>query len=66
MAKMLMMAGAGLFLIGALWFMAEKIGFKGLPGDISIQRDGFSFHFPIVTCIVISILGSFLMWLFNR
>ena len=62
MPKMLMLVGTSIFLLGLIWFFAERFGFKGLPGDISIQKDGFSFHFPIVTCIIISIIGSFLMW----
>jgi hypothetical protein len=37
-----------------------------LPGDIHVVRDGFSFSFPIVTCIILSILISILLWLFRR
>ncbi|MFD2271566.1 DUF2905 domain-containing protein [Undibacterium arcticum] len=35
-------------------------------GDIHIVREGFSFHFPIVTCIVISLVLSILFWIFRR
>lgn len=37
-----------------------------LPGDISIKRENFSFHFPIVTCLLISAILSFIMWLLKR
>lgn len=37
-----------------------------LPGDISIKRDNFSFHFPLATCLIISALLSFIMWLIRR
>jgi hypothetical protein len=37
-----------------------------LPGDIMIQRGSTSFYFPLVTCIIVSIVLSALMWLFNR
>ena len=37
-----------------------------LPGDINIKRDNFSFHFPLVTCLIISAILSFIMWLFRR
>jgi hypothetical protein len=37
-----------------------------LPGDINVVRPGFSFHLPIVTCIVISVVLSILLWLFGR
>ena len=66
MAKILMTIGLGIFLFGALWFGAEKLGFKGLPGDISIKTENMTVHFPIVTCILISIVISGLSWLFKR
>jgi hypothetical protein len=37
-----------------------------LPGDINIKRDNFSFHFPLVTCLIISAVLSFVMWLLRR
>ncbi len=37
-----------------------------LPGDIHIKRENFSFHFPLVTCLLISVLLSFVLWLFRR
>jgi uncharacterized membrane protein len=37
-----------------------------LPGDISVKRDNFSFHFPVVTCLVISAILSLIMWLLRR
>lgn len=37
-----------------------------LPGDISIKRDNFSFHFPLMTCLLISAILSFIMWLLRR
>jgi len=37
-----------------------------LPGDINIKRDNFSFHFPLATCLLISAIISFIMWLFRR
>jgi Protein of unknown function (DUF2905) len=37
-----------------------------LPGDFVIQRGNISFYFPLVTCIVVSIVLSALMWLLNR
>jgi hypothetical protein len=37
-----------------------------LPGDINIKRANFSFHFPLVTCLIISAILSFVMWLLRR
>ncbi len=37
-----------------------------LPGDIVVRRGNFTFAFPIVTCLVLSLLVSLLLWLFRR
>ena len=37
-----------------------------LPGDINIKRANFSFHFPLMTCLLISAVLSFILWLFRR
>ena len=37
-----------------------------LPGDIHFQKEGFSFYFPVVTCIVISVAASFILYILNR
>lgn len=37
-----------------------------LPGDIHIKRDNFSLHFPLMTCLLISALISFIMWLLRK
>jgi len=37
-----------------------------LPGDINIKRENFSFHFPLATCLLISAVLSFIMWLFRK
>ena len=66
-----MMVIAGLILTGLglfVWLVGPRLGASGglLPGDIHIQRGNASFYFPIVTCIVVSLLLSLLMRLFNR
>jgi ribose/xylose/arabinose/galactoside ABC-type transport system permease subunit len=60
--------GLGLMIlaIGFMWPILWRIGIGRLPGDIVFQRDGTTFYFPLVTCIVISIVLSALFWLFNR
>jgi Protein of unknown function (DUF2905) len=58
----------GLFLVaaGLLWPWLSKLPFGRLPGDISIERDGFSFYFPLVTGLVVSVIISILLWIFRR
>jgi hypothetical protein len=58
--------GLAILLAGIAWPVLTRIGIGRLPGDIMIQRGGTSFYFPIVTCVLLSIVFSALMWLFNR
>ncbi|HYA27463.1 MAG TPA: DUF2905 domain-containing protein [Acidobacteriota bacterium] len=46
---------------------ADKLPWLGhLPGDISIQRDRFSFYFPLTTCIIISVVISLVLYFLRR
>ena len=61
-AKILITLGILLILVGVILFVFGKINFLGkLPGDIHVQKKSFEFHFPIVTCIVASIILSLLL-----
>jgi hypothetical protein len=65
--KMLIIAGVVLIVTGLAFMFADKIPFLGrLPGDISIQKERFSFYFPITTCIIISIVLSILFAIFRK
>ncbi|MFN3453815.1 MAG: DUF2905 domain-containing protein [Pseudobdellovibrio sp.] len=46
------------------WLQSIKIG--RLPGDIRIEREGFSFYFPLTTCVLISIIIGLINWLFKK
>ncbi len=54
--------GLGLLIvgIGVLYPLLSKIGVGRLPGDILIQKDGWTFYFPIITCVILSIIISIL------
>ncbi len=54
--KVVIIAGAGLILVGILIAILGRTGGRLLPGDIVIQRPGFTLYFPIVTVIAISAL----------
>lgn len=59
----------GLVLVGAgvLLVSGAKIPFLGrLPGDVVVQRPGFTFYFPLGTCILVSVLLSLILWFFHR
>lgn len=67
MGKLLVFLGAALVVVGLLLWSGFGRGWLGqLPGDVNYSKGNFSFHFPIVTCIIVSILLTFLMWLFRR
>lgn len=66
MQRMLIITGLILVAIGILWPWLSKLPLGRLPGDIRIEREGFSFYFPLMTCVVISLVGSFLIWVFRR
>ncbi len=70
MRRLLIVIGILLLLIGLLWpWLSHGTWwrwFGRLPGDIRIEREGFSLYFPIVTMIVISALVSLVLWLFRR
>jgi hypothetical protein len=65
--RMLMIAGAVILAIGALFSFGARIPWLGrLPGDIVIERENFRFYFPIVTSILISIILTLLAAFLRR
>lgn len=53
--KILILIGLGIIILGGLLWLFSRIPFAGkLPGDISIEKDNFTFYFPVTTCIIIS------------
>jgi hypothetical protein len=49
-----------------LWPLLAKFGLGSLPGDIRIERKGFSFYFPVTSSIVVSALITLILWIFRR
>ncbi|NIQ94749.1 MAG: DUF2905 domain-containing protein [Desulfuromonadales bacterium] len=65
--KALIVAGLVLVAIGLLFTFGGKLPYLGrLPGDIRIEKENFTFYFPLTTCILLSALVSLLIWLFRR
>jgi hypothetical protein len=65
--KLLVMVGLLIAAAGLLiWSGFGRGWFGQLPGDINISKGNASFHFPIVTCLLISAVLTFLMWLFRK
>lgn len=66
MQRALIVIGLALLVAGLAWPWLSKLPFGRLPGDFSIQRENFSFYFPLATSIVVSIVISVLIWLFRK
>lgn len=66
MQRALIVLGLAIAAAGLAWPWLRRLPFGRLPGDIHVVREGFSFHFPIVTCIVVSIVVSLIFWMFRR
>lgn len=66
MQRFLIIVGILLVVAGLAWPWISRLPLGRLPGDIHIVREGFSFHFPVTTSIVISIILTILFMIFRR
>ena len=66
MQKFLITAGIILLVTGLLWPVLSKLGLGRLPGDLRVEREGFSLFFPVTTMIVVSIILTLILRFFGR
>jgi len=67
LGKALVVAGLILTVAGVLLWTGFGKGWLGrLPGDIHVSKGSFSFYFPIVTCLLLSLVLTLLLWLFRK
>jgi uncharacterized protein YybS (DUF2232 family) len=67
LGKLLVIVGLLTAALGVLIWSGVGKGWLGrLPGDINYTKDNFSFHFPIVTCLIVSVVLTLLLWLFRK
>ena len=60
---MLLVLGLVIAGVGLVWILAPSIPWLGrLPGDIRIERENFRFYFPLVTCLLLSLILSLVVW----
>ena len=65
--KILISIGLLLAILGVIFTFGNKLPFVGsLPGDLAVERKNYSFYFPVATCIIISVVMSFILWLFSK
>jgi hypothetical protein len=66
MQRALILIGLAVAAAGLLWPWISKLPLGRLPGDIRIEAESGGFYFPLVTCLVISVVLSLLVWLFRK
>jgi hypothetical protein len=67
LGRLLILAGAFAVVLGVVLVLAPRLPWLGrLPGDILIRRDSFTFYFPVVTSLVVSVVVTLLLNLFWR
>ena len=67
LGKTLIYLGILLVIVGVVFSLFGKLPWLGhLPGDITIQRERFTFYFPLATCILISVIISLVLYFFRR
>ena len=65
--RILIYLGLFLVILGIALTLIGKVPWLGhLPGDITIERERFTFYFPLATCLIISIILSLVLYLFRR
>jgi hypothetical protein len=67
MGKLLLIGGIVMAAIGAFFMFGGRLPFRlgRLPGDIAVEGRHGSFYFPVVTCIVLSVALTLVMWIVN-
>jgi Protein of unknown function (DUF2905) len=67
LGKILIAVGIFIIIVGIFFLFGDKIPFFGkLPGDIIFKKKNFTFYFPIVTSILLSIIISLIIYLFRK
>ena len=65
MQKILIYVGLIILAIGLLWPLLKELIAGRMPGDIILKKDKFTFYFPIITCLVVSLIISIIFKFFK-
>ena len=66
MTRFLVVLGLVIVVAGLLWPYLGQLGLGRLPGDIVIERENMTFYFPLMTCLLVSVVLSLVFWAVNR
>ncbi|SNX52660.1 DUF2905 domain-containing protein [Thermoanaerobacterium sp. RBIITD] len=64
--KILIFTGIVLIVVGVLFMFGGKFGIGHLPGDIIYRKGNFTFYFPLMTSIILSLIFTIILWLLRR
>lgn len=64
--RLLIAVGLLIALVGLLWPTITKLGLGRLPGDLRIDRPGFTLYAPFTTMLIVSLVVSLILWLLRR
>ncbi len=64
--RTLLYVGLAIAVLGLVWMLASKLGIGRLPGDIVVRRKNFTFYFPLLSSLVVSLVLTVLFNLFKR
>ena len=65
MQKILIYIGLIILVIGLLWPLLKELPIGRMPGDIVLKKDKFTFYFPIITCLVVSLIITIIFRFFK-
>jgi hypothetical protein len=66
MPRFLITLGIIIVLAGLAWPLLAMLGFGHLPGDIRIERDGFTLYIPLTSGLIVSVVVSLVLWLLQK
>ena len=66
MQRSLIVIGVALAAIGLLWPWLSRLGLGRLPGDIRIETENGVFYMPLMTCLIVSVVLSLVLWFLRR
>ncbi|HEV2977091.1 MAG TPA: DUF2905 domain-containing protein [Casimicrobiaceae bacterium] len=66
MPRFLITLGIIIVLAGLAWPLLAKLGFGHFPGDIRIERDGFTLYIPLTSGLIVSVVVSLVLWLLQK
>jgi hypothetical protein len=67
LGKLLVIVGVVLVVVGVLLWSGLGRGWLGrLPGDVHYSRGNFTFYFPLMTCVLVSVVLTIILWLLRK